>query len=183
MTIENLSLRMVRPHLGDIPQYELPAPYRFRMFQPGDADTWVAIQGAADKLSKISHHLFDRQFGSDLEAMPQRSFFICNPQGEAIGNATAWYKEYEGEIVGRVHWVAVVPEYQGRGLSKPLMTAVMNRLAELHDRAILDTATPRLVAIKVYLDFGFLPDMRNDEDRRAWLLVRRRLDHRTLRTL
>ena len=183
LSIERHSIQMARADLGDIPQYALPEPFHFRLFAPGDAHTWVAVQDAADSLNTIDQALFQRQFGSDLPAMPQRCFFLCNEHGEAIGTATAWYKDVEGERVGLVHWVAIVPDYQGRGLAKPLLTAVMNRLAERHDRVILNTDTPRLVAIKVYLDFGFVPNIRNAEDRRHWLMVRERLDHPALKTL
>ena len=183
LSMERHSIQMARATLRDIPQYDLPAPFRFRLFAPGDAHTWVAVQEAADPLNTIDLARFDREFGSDPAAMPERCFFLSDEHGEAIGTATAWYKDVEGERVGLVHWVAIVPDYQGRGLAKPLLTAVMNRLAERHDRVILNTDTPRLVAIKVYLDFGFVPDLRNDDDRRAWLMVRERLDHPGLRSL
>ena len=183
LSIQRHNVRMIRRHLDHIPQHALPHSFRLRMFGPGDADTWVAVQKASDVLNTIDHHLFHRQFGSDMDAMPDRCFFLCNEQGEAIGTATAWYIEDQGETIGRVHWVAIVPAYQGRGLAKPMLTAVMNRLAELHDRTMLDTDTPRLVAIKVYLDFGFVPWIVTPEDRRRWILVSTRLDHPALSRL
>ena len=86
---------------------------------------------------------------------------------------------------GRIHWVCIVPQHQRKGLCRPMMTAAMNRLKALgHERAILGTQTPRLVAIKVYLDFGFVPDLGDDapgaaggESRRAWRLVKQELSH------
>ena len=182
-TIQRQSIRMIRAHLRDIPQYDLPAPFRLRMFGPGDAHTWVAVQRESDTLNAINHELFNREFGSDLAAMPERCFFLCNEKGESIGTATAWYVEDEGETIGLVHWVAIVPAYQGRGLAKPLLTVVMNRLAKHHTRARLSTDTPRLVAVKVYLDFGFVPLVVVPEDRRRWLSVRERLDHPALQSL
>ena len=80
---------------------------------------------------------------------------------------------YKGLAWGRIHWVAIVPEFQGRGLAKPLLTAVMNRMVELgHQRARLATATQRLPAINLYLKFGFLPDPRNEEELSAWEEIR-----------
>ena len=55
------------------------------------------------------------------------------------------------------------------GLAKPLMTVVCNRLRELgHQRAYLTTATIRIPAIRLYLKFGFRPDIQNEQDRQAW---------------
>ena len=69
----------------------------------------------------------------------------------------------------RVHWVAIVPDHQGKGLAKPLLTAICNRLVEIgHDRAYLTTNTVRLPAINLYLAYGFEPEIDTDEDRRVW---------------
>jgi GNAT superfamily N-acetyltransferase len=55
-----------------------------------------------------------------------------------------------------VHWVAIVPECQGIGLGKALMTLLCQRLRELgHDQAYLFTSSERVSAIRLYLRFGF----------------------------
>jgi ribosomal protein S18 acetylase RimI-like enzyme len=65
--------------------------------------------------------------------------------------------------------VAIIPERQGRGLAKALLSATCMRLRELgHTRLYLTTETPRLPAIALYLKFGFRPEIRNEADRRAW---------------
>jgi GNAT superfamily N-acetyltransferase len=74
-----------------------------------------------------------------------------------------------GREYGRVHWVAIVPEWQRHGLAKPLLTVVCQRLQELgHERAYLTTAPERIPAINLYLSFGFVPEVRSDEALRAW---------------
>ncbi len=70
---------------------------------------------------------------------------------------------------GRVHWVALLPEVQGRGLARPLMTTVCRRLRALgHRRAYLTTAMNRPAAVGLYLKFGFVPVLESDEDRARW---------------
>jgi len=72
-------------------------------------------------------------------------------------------------MYGLVHWVAIVPEEQGKGLANPLMMAVCNRLKELgYNRAYLNTSTARLPAVSLYLNFGFMPEINNDRDKQVW---------------
>ena len=68
------------------------------------------------------------------------------------------------------YWTHAVPAfYQGRGLAKPLLTALCHRLRQLgHDRAYLSTAAARLPAIKLYLQFGFVPLIRSEADELLW---------------
>jgi GNAT superfamily N-acetyltransferase len=148
---------MVRSDLEGIPQHALGAPWRLRMYRPGDVANWVRIESAAERYREITPRLFERQFGMDPGELGERQFYLCDEDGEAIGTATAWHSmDEQGENWGRVHWVCIVPEWQGRGLSKPLLTAVCNRMRELgHRRAYLMTETVRVAAIHLYRSFGF----------------------------
>lgn len=161
---------MVREHLEEIPKFALPPGYSWRWFQHGDEELWFKIQLAADRLSKITPELFREKFGTDEKLLAQRQCFIFDEVGNATGTATAWFDEnFLGQNFGRVHWVAVVPEHQGRGLGKALMTVTCCRLEELgHERAYLRTSTARGQAIQLYRRFGFVPLIRNPEDERNW---------------
>ena len=84
--------------------------------------------------------------------------FITTETGEKVGTATAWWKETEAGVrYPLVHWVAIKPEYQGKGLSKPLTTKVLQVLQNLetHDSIALHTQTWSHVAIRMYEKFGF----------------------------
>ena len=166
----NVSIAMVREHLNDIPEYELPPGFSLRRYQPGDEEHWVRIHLEADRYSTITPELFVREFGADPQLLAERQYYLVDADGNVIGTATAWLDEnYKGRVYGRVHWVAIVPAMQGRGLAKPLMAAVCRRLRELgHDRAYLITSTARIPAIHLYLKFGFVPEIRNPEDREVW---------------
>lgn len=74
-----------------------------------------------------------------------------------MGTAAAWtYDEFRGPEWGRVHWVAVAGKYQGRGLSKPLLSIVLRRMVDLgHTAAYLTTDRARPVAVALYRSFGF----------------------------
>lgn len=176
--LEDIPLRMLRPTLDDLPRRELPEGFALRLYRPGNADAWVRIHELADFLNDVTHRTFDKQFGYDLAAMEDRCYFLLDEAGEEIGTATAWYDDdFHGCAIGRVHWVAIVPAFQGRGLAWPLMAAVMDRLARSHDRVYLSTNSPRLPAIHLYLKMGFRPFMRIGRDADGWEQVRRSLAH------
>ncbi len=156
---QNLPLTMVRDNLEGIPRHGLPVGYSMRRYQPGDKRLWEEIHRLADPYSAIAPHLFGQEFGPDESVLAERQFYLLDARQRAIGTATAWYDDdFEGVGYGRVHWVAIVPEYQGQGLAKPLMAAICCRLRELgHERAYLRTSSARIPAIHLYLRFGFIP--------------------------
>lgn len=158
--ISNVSVHMIRPDMDDVPQFALPAGYRFRLYRPGDDVTWTNLQIAAEPFFEVTPELFVREYGKYWEDLPDRMFFVETEMGEAVASISAWWdkeRDNPGEA-GRIHWVVVHPQHQRRGLTKPMMTRAMARLAESHPRAMLGTSTGRIWAIKVYLDFGFVPD-------------------------
>jgi GNAT superfamily N-acetyltransferase len=74
----------------------------------------------------------------------------------------------------------VRPEYQGRGLGKAALSYALTRLAGWHERAWLATSTARPVAIQLYLNFGFRPDLQPSGARAAWERVQLQLKHPAL---
>src|SRR6478736_8129087 len=132
--IEHIEFNMVRPNLRDIPAAALCPGYNVRLFQPGDEEAWRRIEMAVGEFStdERARQQFDREFGARLDAMASRCFFLETAEEEAIGTTTAWMGMFHGELIGRIHWVAIIPEHQGRGLSKTLLSVALNRLAQDH---------------------------------------------------
>jgi ribosomal protein S18 acetylase RimI-like enzyme len=183
----NVSFNMTREGMADFPIYTLPPGYRFRAYRPGDADHWTALHLAAEPYIPVTPELFVRQFGDDLDALPDRMFFVETNRGEVAGSITAWWERqrHNPDERGRIHWVVVHPAHQRRGLAKPMMTHAMRRLAQSHSQAMLGTSSARIWALKVYLDFGFHPDPAQLGDERihqAWRHVQSVLHHPLLAT-
>lgn len=169
---------MIRTTLEALPRHDLPSGFQLRTYRDGDADHWVRIHELADKYNKVTTETFQKEFGFDIDAMRERGFFLETQAGEVIGTATAWYDDdFEGEPYGRVHWVAIIPEYQGRGLAKPLLSKVMECLARAHGKAYLVTSSARIPAIRLYLKYGFQPFLHNVDSIKAWDLVGTCLNH------
>ena len=183
--MKNYSVRMIRENMENIPQFPIPKGFAIRNYRPGEGHIWTRIQRAAEPYINIDDGLFMRQFKSDLLAMEDRSFFLTTGAGEEIGTITAWWQpDMDGKNWGQIHWVAVHPNYQGRGFSKPMMSVAMARLQQSHERCFLDTSTARIPAIKRYLDFGFTPDLsRENNSQEAWMEVASVLEHPILTQL
>jgi len=165
---------MIRRDLAAIPQHAVPAGYAIRPFVPGDERAWVEIQSAADAHNVITDRLFRDQFGDDSGELRRRLFMLVDASGAAIGTAAAWFDDTGRRPgFGRVHWVAIHPDHQGRGLAKPLLSHVCVTLRDLgHERAFLTTSTARVPAIGLYLRFGFVPEIGGPEDVAAWHALR-----------
>jgi len=62
-----------------------------------------------------------------------------------------------------------------------MMSVAMKRLKQLHDRCFVGSSTARIAAIKVYLDFGFYPDLDDDGSQEAWTHIAAVLPHPILK--
>ena len=80
--MERIKLKMIRNHLDNIPEYELPEGYSIRMFEEGDERLWAEVETAAEEFSNIDEALqrFHKEFGSHIEEMKYRCLFIENDQ-------------------------------------------------------------------------------------------------------
>jgi GNAT superfamily N-acetyltransferase len=174
MSEKNITVKMIRETLENIPAFAPPPGYSIRWFQSGDEEAWRRIQSAAEKFHQITPDTFARVFGRNASWLSQRLCFLVDPAGHLIGTGSAWFDDnFDGRKFGRVHWMAVLPEEQGKGLGKVLMTAVCQRLRELkHTNAYLITSTARVAAIKLYSRFDFVPLIRTDDDRKIWEAIR-----------
>ena len=168
---EIIPLMMTRDHLLDYPRFDIPPGYSIRLYKKGDFKAWIRIHLEAEPYhEKIDKQLFIEQFGNDESILGERQFFVCDQDGKEVGTATAWFDDdLVGKNYGRIHWVAVSPEHQGKGLAKALTTRLCDRFVELrHKQAFLTTENFRVDAIHIYLKFGFVPYPRNEREKDFW---------------
>ncbi|OGF46636.1 MAG: hypothetical protein A2452_11275 [Candidatus Firestonebacteria bacterium RIFOXYC2_FULL_39_67] len=161
---------MLRDNLEGVLACELPAPYSVKWYQKGDERTWVNIVSAAELNYVGNLQKYKEQFGEDANIISQRQLFILNGIGKPVGTCTSWFgTEGKDKGSGRIHWVSILPEEQGKGLSKPMLSISLMRMKELgHKNAYLTTQPPKLPAISLYLKFGFKPQLRNVGDAIIW---------------
>lgn len=158
----------------------LPEGYSFRMYAPGDEKEWIRVQDEADDYTDADENLFNREFGSNRSELPRRMVFLKH--GDSfIGSATAWLDDIHGKPeTGRLHWVAIIPAYQGKGLAKILAAFTLSLFQELEcKRSYLMTNAVRIPAISLYLQLGFKPVIREREEKEAWERILKELKIRT----
>lgn len=177
---------LLERNLEQIPRFELPEGFRFTFYKKGDRDAWIDIEKSAKEFVSYEQGLqsWNKYYETRQEELPERMVFIENPEGKKIATATALYDIYGRDTSGDgwIHWVAVRREYQGKGLSKPLITYVLNVMEKLGYRhAKIPTQTNTWLACKVYLDLGFVPLPANKmNSREGWQIVKTLTNHPAL---
>jgi len=171
---------MIRESLEGIADVAVPAGYRLRAFAPGDEPSWAHVETAAgefeDEAAGRGH--FAKEFGPHLAEMSERCLLLESDRDVVVGTATAWRDPgFRGMDHGRLHWVAVTPAHQGRGLGRLLVVKALLLMRRWHARAYLTTQTTSWIAIHLYLDLGFVPYLVAPEQAEGWALLRREAPH------
>lgn len=175
----NVDVWMIQRDLASAPRYEMPAGYHMRFYREGDAAIWERIQIDSDPFFIAGVETLANSMPGDTAHLSTRVMFLVDSAGDDIGTITAWDdSDLDGTPMGHIHWVAIVPAAQGRGLGKPMMTAALDVMRRRGDTAAwLETNTARVPALNLYLHFGFAPHVRNDEERNGWRAVAPALKH------
>ncbi len=172
--------------ITQVPHYELPEGYRFVSYKDNDRDAWIGIEMSAKEFDNYEQGLeaWNRYYGAKLQELPDRMFFIETSEGKKVATATAFYDIHGRDTShdGWLHWVAVKREYQGKGLSKPLITYVLRVMNGLgHGRAKIPTQTNTWLACKVYMDLGFTPIEKNlQRNYEGWKIIKALTGHKVL---
>jgi len=184
--MENIYLSMIRPDMRNLPDLPLPPGYTMRLYRTGDEPLWIDIVRSGEPFLDITDDMFQKEFAHDMPSVERGMYFLAEPGGREVGTTTIWPARNlkgDGLDYGRVHWVAIHPDFQGRGLCKPMLSFILKKMANCYERSVLGTSSGRLRALKCYLDFGFLPDMTWDRAREGWSEVKSVLKHPVLEAM
>lgn len=178
--MKSIEVTMARKDLKNIPNHSLAEGFYFDFFKKGDEADWIHLETVTKEFEneEKAWARFNREFGPRLDEFSERCIFIKSNKGKIVGTTTAWYGEFEGEEIGRIHWVSILPEYQGLGLAKAMLSKAMNELAKNHEKAYLDSETKNYKAINMYFNYGFRPIIREGLDRKAWAILEEKLDRK-----
>lgn len=150
--------QMSRSLQSPLPEAGLPGGFSVRAFRPGeDDDAWLAVNAAA-----FSHHPEQGAWQpSDLRQRIAEPWFDASGFLLLVDDATGrlagfhWTKVHP-EGVGEVYVVGVAPEYQGRGLAKPLTVVGLTHLRD-HGlpTVMLYVDGDNTAAVRTYSGLGF----------------------------
>jgi GNAT superfamily N-acetyltransferase len=170
-----LSIYMIRKNMQNLPNFALPTYYMMTAFKrdSGHEEIWAKIVNSTGEFKTIQIALdyFNNEFGAYHDDLERGLFFLTNSNGQFIGTAMAWTDKIDGEVQGRLKWVSIIPEYWGKGLAKPMLSFVLNVLAEFHIKCFLGSQTTSWKAVKMYRDFGFVPFHYSKDCDEAWLIL------------
>ena len=172
--------------LNTPPTFPLPQGYRFSYYRPGDRDIWIQIEQSAKEFDCFEDGVaaWNRYYADRENELHNRMLFIETADGEKVATVTAMYDVFEKDLSGSawLHWVSVRRKYQGKGLSKPLITEafrVMKTLGYTH--VIIPTQTNTWLAVKIYLDLGCRPLPNNAvKSAEGWRIIKALTEHPAL---
>lgn len=177
-TIKYYDLQMELNDLSLAPSYALPIGYKFEFWQDNSNFVdWLIIHFSTGEFASAveAKNTFDDFYSNILEELNKRVLFIINENGEKIATATL-SPCAESKTIGVIDWFAVSKAAQGKKLSKPLLSKIIELAKNFGlSKIILHTQTNSWLAAKVYLDFGFEPII--TENVEGWKILKSIINH------
>lgn len=158
-TVERYSFVLVKENLV-VFDYSLPDEYVLRSFRPGsDEEIWCEIRNAG----------FAKLKGSETPIIPEMvtkmvlskeyiegGMMILFHRDKPVGIVRGSVDEYEGDPIMSIGPLAIIPEYQGRGLGRVLLRASLHFAKEKSfKRAVLTVNGENERAKALYIQEGF----------------------------
>lgn len=155
--IPDLNLFMMCDHPNPAAFTDCPAGYHIRPVCRDDMDFWYSVHFDCE-VGDISHHIaymkdyFRRVYAPRKEEFFRRCLVICGEDDLPLGTCFAW-KVYDK--IWTIHWFKVRKTYEGKGLGRALLSAVMKTVPDDGYPVYLHTQPSSFRAIGLYTDFGF----------------------------
>lgn len=159
--IPYIGILMVKNNPGEYPEYRLPAGYSFVHYKKGYESYWAKLHLILDQFdtTEEAQNYYRNEFLVSIDNLYKKGIFVQEDTGNIIATASLWEGEHFGAKYQRLHWVAVHPDHQGKGIAKALITKTLEIFNKLgyQDFIYLTSQTESYQAINIYLQFGFEP--------------------------
>ena len=135
---------------------DVPSGFHVRSCRRDELDAWMAMPfdgpEEAAAYRPFMRDFFARVYARQADLFFERCQFLCDAADRPLATAFVW-KTY-GEIT-TFHWLKTLPEAEGSGLGRAIVSHVMRPLAAPDYPVFLHTQPGSYRAIKLYSDFGF----------------------------
>jgi len=156
---DRYSYLLVREDL-EVPCIDLPEGYEIRTLRPGaDEEIWCQVRNAGfAKLrgseTPITPEMVARMLSAEDNI--EGGSMILYHEGRAVGVVRGTKDEYEDEPIMNIGPLAIIPEYQGKGLGRSLLRASLQFAKEnSYKRTVLCVNAENERAKALYLQEGF----------------------------
>ena len=158
-SVERFSFVLVREDL-EVPEVHFPEGYELRPFLPGeDEENWRQVRNAAFSTLKGSETPITTEGVAELlthQDYIEGGMMILFHQGNPVGVIRGADDEYENAPIMNIGPVAIIPEYQGRGLGGTLLRASLQFARKKgYKRTILCVNGENDRAKALYIQAGF----------------------------
>ena len=195
-TIPYFGVLMTKKNLDSYPRCALPEGFTLSGYKPGFEEAWARLMfelGQTDS-SQEARDIFRKEFLSEPALLQTRCLFLLDAKNALAATASLWHGNHFGRELLRIHWVACAGEYQGRGLAKALLTALLDiaRALNYRDTLYLTSQTWSYKALHLYARFGFEPYLGPkpanwksqtgdfaEETQEAWNLIQAKINARS----
>lgn len=135
---------------------ELPSGYHFRSCREDEVD-WLKRAPFDDPVEAVEYEnfmneWFETVYAGQLDQFRAQTILVCGTDDRPVATCS-WWKAY-GQI-NTIHWLKTLPEFEGKGLGRALLSEIFRRIPEEGLPVYLHTQPGSYRAIKLYSDFGF----------------------------
>jgi GNAT superfamily N-acetyltransferase len=147
-TIGNLNLFMQCDAPNKDAFRALPDGYSFRLCRRDELEVWKRIVAEEQYVDYVTD-FYNKVYAEREDEFFTHCLFVCNADDKPVASTFIWlaYKR-----INTVAWFRVLPEYEGKGLGRALLSEIIKD----KDLPIyLHTQPTSARAVKLYSDFGF----------------------------
>ena len=157
--VERYSFLLVRED-PELPEVCLPKDYEIKPFIPGqDEEIWCQVRNAAFATLKGSETPMTPDGVSNMISSSdyiEGGLMILYHKGKPVGVVRCENDDYEGSPIMNIGPLAIIPEYQGKGLGRSLLRAALRFAKDKnYDRTVLCVNGDNERAKALYIQEGF----------------------------
>lgn len=148
LTVSNYNLFMQCDTPDKTAFRELPHGFSFRLCRHDELEVWKRVVAEEQHVGYVTEY-YEKVYAKHADEFFRRCLFVCNADDKPVASTFIW-RSYEK--INTVGWFRVLPEYEGCGLGRALLSEI---LKNADYPVYLHTQPTSARAIKLYSDFGF----------------------------